>query len=314
VSVALPGWHLHLDTWLLVVALAGAWAWSLRREQRRRGPGGEPVVTRAQRWSFLAGVVVLWAASDWPIHDLAEDYLYSVHMVQHLLMTLVAGLLLVAGTPGWLVARLLAPRWLRRPVRGLSRPVLNLVQFNLVLVVSHWPLVVDATLVHHPLHFVAHAVLVASAVLMWLPVASQSPLLPRLAPPSQMVYLFLQTILPTVPASFLTFGTTPLYPRYATFPRLWDLSVITDQQIAGLVMKIGGGLFLWVVIAVVFFRWYEREEGGGRPRARGQATPPAPLALTRAGPGEDGPGDPELTWEAVERELARLEGERRTPG
>jgi putative membrane protein len=94
-----------------------------------------------------------------------------------------------------------------------------------------------------------------------------------------MLYLFLQSVLPTVPASFLTFGRTPLYPIYATFPRLWDISVITDQQVAGLIMKIGAGSFLWAVIITIFFRWYAREE------ARKDV----------------------LLWDDVERELKRLE-------
>ena len=96
---------------------------------------------------------------------------------------------------------------------------------------------------------------------------------------------FLQSILPTVPASFLTFGTTPLYHFYEHVPRLWGLSAITDQQIAGVIMKVIGGLYLWLVIVVVFFRWYSREEEGGGSPAR----------------------DPDvLTWDQVERELNQL--------
>jgi putative membrane protein len=208
----------------------------------------------------------------------AEGYLYSVHMVQHLLFTLVVALLLLAGTPGWLARRVLGRGPLLRVVKSLSRPVPNLAQFNLVLVLSHWPLVVEATVRHHPLHFVAHAVLLVSAVVMWMPVASPLREVPRVKPPTQMLYLFLQTIVPTVPASFLTFGSTPLYRIYATFPRLWGVSALSDQQIAGLIMKIGGGLFLWSAIAVIFFRWYAREE-------------------------REGPEPEVLLWDDVEREL-----------
>lgn len=78
-----------------------------------------------------------------------------------------------------------------------------------------------------------------------------------------MLYLFLQSIVPTVPASFLTFGSRPLYPIYETFPRLWGLSALTDMRIAGLTMKILGGLILWSVIAVLFFRWYQEEQTEG---------------------------------------------------
>jgi putative membrane protein len=271
-----PAWHAHFDAWILIGVLEVAYLLAIRFERRRR----EAPATRRQVLCFSAGVAVLWLASDWPIHDLAEGYLYSVHMLQHLLMTLVGSALLLLGTPDWLARRVLSPRWLLATVRALSRPVPALIQFNLVLVLSHWPAVVEGTLRNHPLHFVAHAVLLVSAILMWLPILSPLPEVPRFSPAMQMLYLFLQTILPTVPASFLTFGQTPLYEIYETFPRLWGIPVLEDQLVAGLLMKIGAGLFLWSVIAVIFFRWYAREEAK-----------PSQVLL----------------WEDVERELAQLE-------
>ena len=231
-------------------------------------------------------MAVMWGVSDWPVHDLAEGYLYSAHMAQHLLLTLVVAPLLLMGTPG--VAGPAPPAPARRCSRScgaFSRPALALFQANLILVLSHWPAVVEATVLHHPLHFMAHAVLLISAVLMWFPVLSPLPEVPRLKPPVQMLYLFLQTVVPTVPASFLTFGTKPLYPIYETFPRLWDISALNDQLFAGLIMKVGAGSYLWIVIAVIFFRWYAKEES------------------TKQEYG-DGPGL--LLWDDVEKELARL--------
>ena len=257
-AVPFPHWHPHLDVWALVGALGLFYALAVRREQARRP--GERVVGRRQVVCFGSALGVMWLASDWPVHDVAEGYLYSVHMVQHLLLTLVVALLLLAGTPAWMARRLLGQGAVLRTVRTLSRPLTGLIQFNVILVLSHWPLVVEATVLHHPLHFVAHAVLLGSAVLMWMPVASPLPQIPRIRPPAQMLYLFLQTIVPTVPASFLTFNDRPLYGIYARLPRLWGISALTDQQTAGLIMKIVGGLFLWAVIAAIFFRWYEREE------------------------------------------------------
>jgi len=276
-AVGLPPFHLDLEAWALVGTLVAAYVVALRRHDGRGA-------TRGQVAAFLAGAATLLVASNWPVHDVAEGYLYSVHMAQHLLLTLVAALLLVVGTPAWMARRLLRPRWLLATVRGLARPVPGLLQFNVILVLSHWPVVVEGTIRHHPLHFVAHAVLLVSAILMWLPVASPLPEVPRLRPPMQMLYLFLQTIVPTVPASFLTFGTTPLYPIYATFPRLWGVDVLTDQLMAGLIMKVAAGFYLWVIIAVIFFRWYASEERSGRDV---------------------------LLWDDVERELRNLEATRR---
>jgi len=199
-------------------------------------------------------------ASDWPVHDVAEGYLYSFHMVQHLLLTMGVALLLLVGTPAWMARRVLGAGRRLRAVRTMSRPVTGLIQFNIILVLSHWPVVVEATVRYDALHFLAHSVLLLSALLMWMPVASPLPEISRAKPPTQMLYLFLQTVVPTIPASFLTFNSRPLYPIYATFPRLWGISALTDQQTAGLIMKIIGGLYLWLVIAVVFFRWYASEE------------------------------------------------------
>ncbi len=257
-AVPFPHWHPHVDVWALIGAFAVLYALAVRRERARRP--GEQVVSRFQLGCFAAGLGVMWLASDWPMHDVAEGYLYSAHMVQHLLLTLVVALLLLGGIPAWMARTLVGRGRLLRVVRSLSRPVFGLIQFNLVLVLSHWPVVVEATVRYHPLHFVAHAVLLASAVLMWMPVASPLPEIRRIKPPAQMLYLFLQTIVPTVPASFLTFNDRPLYAIYAELPRLWGISALTDQQSAGLIMKIAGGLFLWGVISVIFFRWYEAEE------------------------------------------------------
>ena len=291
-AVPFPGWHFHLDVWLLVGLLSGGYWLALHRERGRRGPNGPAVATRGQVVAFASAMVLMWAISDWPVHDVAEGYLYSFHMVQHLVLTLGVALLLLVGTPAWLARRLLSPPGLLKVVRWLARPVPALIQFNLILVLSHWPVVVEATLLHHPLHFVAHAVLLGSAVLMWLPIASPLPEVPRLAPPLQMLYLFLQTIVPTIPASFLTFGSKPLYPIYETFPRLWGISALTDQLTAGLIMKVGAGFYLWIVIAVIFFRWYAEEEKSGA----GSAHQPDVLL-----------------WHDVEAELRRLEAESKAP-
>ena len=82
----------------------------------------------------------------------------------------------------------------------------------------------------------------------------------------RMLYLFVWSVVPTVPASFLTFGSAPLYKFYERVPHLFGLSTLEDQQIAGLIMKIGAGLLLWVIIAVVFFRWAAEEERANTPR------------------------------------------------
>jgi putative membrane protein len=256
-------WHPHVDVWLLVAGLLIAYFWALRSVGPRHVEPFEFTATRRQKTWFVLGCAVIFIASDWPIHDLAERYLYSVHMVQHLLLTLVAVPLLLLGMPAWMWRAILRPRWLMSTARTLARPLVALIIFNGVLVFTHWPVVVTAAVHHHLLHFGIHVLLVFSAVVMWTPVLSPIIELPRLSYPGRMLYLFLQSLVPTIPASFLTFGDRPLYHVYESFPRLWGISAHTDQLVAGLIMKIAGGAILWGAIGVMFFRWFELEHREG---------------------------------------------------
>src|SRR5687768_4761035 len=155
--------------------------------------------------SYSLGVLAVAAAAMWPIHDLSEDYLFSVHMFQHLLLSLVAPGLMLFGTPAWLLRWLLRPRAIRRVAAQLTRPFFAMVLFNAVIVITHWPAWVDLTLGSELFHFFSHALLFGSALCMWWPVVSPLPEMPSLTYPARMVYLFLQSLVPTVPAAFLTF-------------------------------------------------------------------------------------------------------------
>ena len=261
-------WHPHPDVWALVIVLGTGYALAVTRW----GAGA----TRRQVLTFSVGLLFLWLASDWPIHDIAEDYLLTVHMVQHLMLTLLVPPLLLLGTPPWLLRRLLSGRAVGGVVSRLARPFPAAVLFNAVVALSHWPALVDASLRSEPVHFSVHAALFSSALLMWFPVFNRLPEYPGIGEPARMVYLFLQSVIPTVPASFLTFGDGVLYKFYDSVPRIWGVSAIEDQQMAGAIMKVVGGGALWAVIVVMFFRWYARTE-----RDKGDV----------------------LTWDDVEREL-----------
>jgi putative membrane protein len=257
--MTLPAWHPHLDVWAVLGAVMVGYLVAVRRHDAAT----RSETPRRTRRLFLGGMAVLWIGSDWPIHDLSEGYLYAAHMTQHLLFTLVAAPLLVAGIPAWMWRAVLRPAPLRTAWRFLTRPVPALIVFNGVLLFTHWPEVVAASVGSELAHFALHVLILGSAFVMWWPVVSPLPEMPPISPPAQMLYLFLQSLAPTIPASFLTFGHTPLYPVYASFPRIWGVSAIDDQLIAGLIMKLVGGAILWVVIASVFFRWGQREEREG---------------------------------------------------
>ena len=265
-AVAFPSWTPHPDVWLLVGLFAAGYAIAIVRLGPRWAPPGLAVVTRFQVACWSIGVFAMWVASDYPIHDIGERYNFSVHMVQHLIFSMVVAPLLLLGMPAWLMRRLLAPRWLFDTVRTLSRFIPALIVFNVVLVFTHWPLIVNQALESGLVHFLIHALLLVSSLIVWMPIVSPLPEIPRLAPVMQMLYLFAWSVVPTVPASFLTFGSSPLYKFYEHVPHLFGFSTLEDQQAAGLIMKIGAGLLLWMIIAVVFFRWASEEERANNPR------------------------------------------------
>jgi putative membrane protein len=300
----------HPEVWVLILGIIAIGVYSVRVIGPKVVPVGTPIATTKQRTAFVAGVAMLWFISDWPLHDIAEQYLYSAHMIQHLLMAYVAAPLLLLATPRWLADLLLADGGpIARAVLWVTRPVPAGVLFNAVTILLHAPGVVKFSVESGPMHYSMHLLLFASGLMMWMPICG--PIEERrLVPPAKMLYLFLQSIVPTVPAGWLTFAEDPVYKVYDHEPRLWGISVISDQQAAGAIMKVIGGFFLWTVIAVIFFRWASAEERRDR-RPPIVSTPRLPDDLTfervsdtfeRLGPakpepvprGPDDMGDPKL--------------------
>jgi putative membrane protein len=259
-AASLPGWHPHPEVWALVVGLSLGYMLAITYLGPRRVPPGARPASTGQGIAFFLGVLVLWAGEEWPLHELAEDYLFSAHMVQHLLFAFVAPPLLLIGTPVWLLRALVGRGTRFKVIRFLSRPVPALLLFNGAIAAMHWSVVVNLQVNSALFHIGFHVVLITTALLMWSVVVAPLPELRRLPEPARMLYLFLQSVVPTVPASFLTFSSGVLYSAYAAAPRIWGIDVVADQRIAGLIMKLGGGLLLWSVIAYMFFKWNAREE------------------------------------------------------
>ncbi len=285
----------HPEVWALIAFLGVAYWYAMTRIGPRVAREGEQIVSRRQVAWFGAGLFTLWVASDWPVHDIAEQYLYSVHMSQHLLLSLIAPPMFLLGTPTWLARLVIGNGRGYAVLKRLARPIPATVAFNAVIVFSHWPAVVNVSVANPVLHYAVHVAVVATALLMWTPVAGPLPEL-RFSLPVQMIFLFLQSIVPTVPAGWLTFADSAVYKTYDIPTRVFGLSVTHDQQIAGMQMKVLAGVFLWTVIAVLFIRFATKS--GEDDRARGKP------ALDRRAPVGRAADGSVLTWEQVERELA----------
>jgi putative membrane protein len=270
-------WSVHWSTVVGIAALGGLYEWRARKvdaESRAALPGAsssgagqpaQPADPRAapsvgQRILFFTGLLVIFASLNGPVHDLSDYYLFAGHMVQHLLLTLVLPPLLLAGVTGEMLRPLIRHRAVRAVARRLTSPFACYAIFNVVLAAWHLPPLYNAAMASHGIHVVEHLMFMSCAVLMWWPLMSPLPELPRLAYPGQMLYCFLMSLPMSIVAIYIAMADHVLYPAYASAPRLWGITPLEDQHIGGLVMWIPGGLYFYGVMTVVFFKWSQRQE------------------------------------------------------
>jgi putative membrane protein len=245
----------------------------------RAVPPGQPIVTGRQIFFFVCTMLMLWGASDWPMHDIGETYLYSAHMLQHMMLAYFLPPLAILATPEWLLRLLIGNGRTYRVFRFMTKPVVAAVLFNATVMITHIPGVVNASGADAVLHYSLHTLLVVTALLMWMPVIGPFKEL-QMGYGGKMVYLFAQSIIPTVPAGWLTFADGVVYKRYNIPVRVWGIGVITDQQTAGAIMKLGGTIFLWSIIIFIYFRRFsvgvEEANSYRRIRLREPDAPPPP--------------------------------------
>jgi putative membrane protein len=260
-SSAVGGVHLEVLVGVALLGLAYAWAW-WRRGERPSGP----------RFAcFYGALLSLVVALNGPLHDLSDAYLFSAHMVQHLVLTLLFPPLLLLGVPGWMADGLLAPArrrpGARRLIGILTRPVPALGLYAAALVVWHVPAVYDAALRAHAWHVVQHLTLMAAATLAWWPVLSPSTAFPPLPYGAQILYLFAFGMPMTVVAAMITGAETLLYAAYAEAPRVLALTPLADQRLGGVIMWVPAGLVPLLAFTAVFFRWAAQEADDAGPPA-----------------------------------------------
>jgi len=253
-QVGWTGWSIHWSTVIGIAALAALYLWRASRAPYEGTPTG------AQKLTFFSGLFVMFLALNGPLHDLSDSFLFSAHMVQHLILMMAIPPLLIGGTPGWMLRPLIKPRAVRKVAEFVLRPVMCFVIFNLVMMGWHLPIFYNAAMANHNIHIGEHLMFMAAAVLMWWPFLSPLPELPRLAYPGQILYCFLLTLPMSVVAIYITMADHILYPAYAAAPRLWGITPMMDQQAGGLIMWIPGGFIFYALMTVIFFKWVARGE------------------------------------------------------
>ncbi len=250
----LTQWNWEPSVLIGLFLFTGAYFYAVGPLRRRRNLG--PPVTRAQVTSFVLSVVLVALALLSPLDEIGDRYLFSAHMIQHLLLATLWPPLILLATPDWL----LRPLFRRRVLSGLALfityPATAVMLFNADIYAWHLPYLYDLTLSSEGVHIAEHLSFMALGVVVWWPVLS--PLREqRLAYPLQVLYLFLNGMIMMVLGILFTFAPTVFYPPYASAPRLWDISASTDQQIGGLVMWYPGNLPYAVALVIAFYRWFD---------------------------------------------------------
>ncbi len=249
--------HLHWDILLGVLMVLGAYGYLLARW--RPTPQWFYPIESKQVASFTLGLAFIVAMQATPFHDLSERS-FSVHMVQHLVLTLAVPPLLLLGLPGWLLKPLVKHPILFKIAGVLTHPVFAMGSFNATLAFWHIPMLYDLAVWDYNIHLLNHGMYLFTGILLWWPIFSPLPELPRLNYPLQMMYLFVQSLVPAVLASIITFADDVAYVAYKTAQPIWHWSILEDQQIGGLIMKVGGGAILWALAIAIFFTWFTHEE------------------------------------------------------
>ncbi len=254
---------------LEVVYLLGVGPWRRRWDLA-------PSVKRSQVVVFSSGVLLLYLTLVSPLHELADHYLFSAHMVQHLVLMLVVPPLLIWGTPPWLLRPLVRPRWVLTASRFLTHPVVAFGLFTTVLAVWHLPVLFNLAMGNELVHHSQHLTFLVASVIMWWPVMSPLQEVPRAGYLVQMVYLFALTLPSNFVGAAIAMSDRVLYSSYDTPARLWGISALDDQGNGGLIMQVPCGLFFLGVLTGVFFVWFNRAERGAADSSEAGAREPSP--------------------------------------
>ena len=250
-----------------LIAAAVIWIAAVRRVNARHPFNPVP---RRRSVYFLAGVAAIAIALQSGI-ERYDTTLFSVHMVQHILLTMVAAPLIALGGPVTLALRVASPAGRQRvimpilhsrAIRVISHPVVAWLLFAGVMWGAHFSLLFDAALEDRGIHDLEHLLFLGAGLLFWWPAVAVDPAPRRLGHPARILYVFLQMPQNTFLAVALLGASQPLYEHYVTLARTWGPDPLADQQMAaGIMWLVGDLLFLGAVFALIA-SWMRAEDRG----------------------------------------------------
>jgi putative membrane protein len=214
-----------------------------------------------QRWRpvlFFSGLLITLVALQSPIDRGGDLYLFSMHMVQHMLLMMVAPPLLLLGIAGARPTSRERHTTLRTVWWAMTRPWPAVAIFNAVLLVWHIPSLYDATLTTVPVHIAEHLSFIGAGVLLWWAVVDpiRDERTVTISSLTKIAALTIAGIPPTILGIVFALAPAPIYSFYVQAPRLWGLSALTDQQYGGVIMLGVGNIVYFIAIIVVFMRLF----------------------------------------------------------
>jgi putative membrane protein len=266
-----PQLHWFSDPAVLapLALLAGIYVWRFREARREAGGRGAGLVQAA---AFAGAMIALLIALVSPLDGLGEDYLFSAHMLQHVLLGDIAPLLLLLA-----LSRVIMRPATRRltgveqALGPLANPVTGLVLWLVLMYLWHVPALYDAAAEQAPLHVLEHACFFAAGIALWWPLIQPVPMRRRLTGMQPLAYIAAAKGGLAALGLYLAWASTALYPYYETTPRIWGLSPVEDQNVGGVIMMVEQSMTLVLVLVVLFVRMLSQSEEEERRRERLEA-------------------------------------------
>ncbi len=270
-----------------------------------RPKAGRPSALQAA--AFYTGLLSIVIAVDSPIDAYADELLW-VHMLQHIILLTVAPPLILLGRPWptmWralplhprtVLARGVAKSRLAAPLRALAAPLAAWILFNGAIVVWHIPSAYDLTERNGAVHAVEHAMFFFFGLLFWARVIDAGPLRPHLAWPARIAYIVGAMIVGWVLAIIFVVAPEPIYQHYAELrTRPGGISALTDQQLAGGMMWVGGSIAYTIALFIGLYQLVAPESPPRAPVLDAVGFPGPPDGPTPAPNGAPIPALPEAT-------------------
>jgi putative membrane protein len=267
---------------LLFIVAVTAGYFLLTVKYRHLFPGNEKL-TKKQIFLFILSMGLIYAIKGSPL-DVMAHLMFYVHMIQMVALVLVIPPLFIFAIPVWVWTKLLDRKIINYLFKFFTRPLIALIVFNGLFSFYHIPLIFDNVMQNFWIHAVYTFVLFVVAVFMWWPLLNQVPEHQNLSGLKKVAYLFADGILITPACALIIFADTSLYATYSD-PEVWgkvmslcvgaanfanlnlsgpeifsSMSLVHDQQLGGVLMKVMQEVIYGAILAHVFFEWFRKDQ------------------------------------------------------